>query len=120
MTVVIAIRCDDGIVVGADTQINESDRGMSYPARKLHLLGEHAAWGGSGARAVLTDTKAAFDEAAAAILESTDVGREMQEHPAAIYLWNLVSTYGVNRDLTGWRPRGDEYVIPVQAPTTGE
>lgn len=79
MTVVIAIRCDDGIVVGADTQITESDRGMSYPARKLHLLGEHAAWGGSGARAVLTDTKAAFDEAAAAILESTDVGREMQE-----------------------------------------
>lgn len=79
MTVVLAIRCDDGIVIGADTQITESDRGMSYPARKLHLLGEHAAWGGSGARAVLTDTKAAFDEAAASILESTDVGREMQE-----------------------------------------
>jgi peptide/nickel transport system substrate-binding protein len=49
-----------------------------------------------------------------------DLGREMQEHPAAIYLWNLVSTYGVNRDLTGWRPRGDEYVIPVRAQATGE
>jgi 20S proteasome alpha/beta subunit len=79
VTVVLALRCDDGIVIGADTQITESARGMSYPARKLHLLGEHAAWGGSGARAVLTDTKAAFDESAAAILESTDVGRAMQE-----------------------------------------
>ena len=83
MTVVIALLCEDGVVVGADTQITESARGMSFPAPKLHLLGEHAAWGGSGARAVLTDTKAAFDESAAAILESPDVGRAMQElmHP---------------------------------------
>ena len=69
MTVVIALLCEDGVVVGADTQITESARGMSFPAPKLHLLGEHAAWVGSGARAVLTDTKAAFDESAAAILE---------------------------------------------------
>src|SRR5690606_29608230 len=55
------------------------DRGMSYPARKLHLLDDRAAWGGSGARAVLTDTKAAFDESAASLLEAPDVGREMQE-----------------------------------------
>ena len=79
MTVVLALRCADGIVLGADTQITESDRGMSYPARKLHLLGDHAAWGGSGARAVLTDAKAAFDESAASILEATDVGRALQD-----------------------------------------
>lgn len=79
MTVVLAVRCEDGLVMAADTQITESNRGMSYPAPKLHLLGEHAAWGGSGARAVLTDTKAAFDDSAGAILEATDVGRAMQE-----------------------------------------
>jgi len=45
-----------------------------------------------------------------------ELGRELQENPAAIYLWNLVSTYGVNRDVTGWRPRGDEYIIPVRPP----
>jgi peptide/nickel transport system substrate-binding protein len=49
-----------------------------------------------------------------------ELGREMQERPAAIYLWNLVSTYGVNRDLIGWQPRGDEYVIPVHTQATGE
>ena len=35
----------------AVVRITDGDRGMSYPARKLRLLGEHAAWGGSGARA---------------------------------------------------------------------
>lgn len=42
-----------------------------------------------------------------------ELGRELQEIPAAIYLWNLVSNYGVSPDLTGWQPRGDEYVLPV-------
>ena len=49
MTVVLALRCADGLVLGADSQITDSDRGLSYPARKLHHLGDHAAWGGSGA-----------------------------------------------------------------------
>jgi proteasome beta subunit len=79
MTVVLAIRCDDGLVMAADTQITESDRGMSYPAQKLHLLGDHAAWAGSGARSVLKDLERCFDESANSILESPDVGRELQE-----------------------------------------
>ena len=45
------MRCADGLVLGADSQITDADRGLSYPARKLHRLGDHAAWGGSGARA---------------------------------------------------------------------
>lgn len=43
-----------------------------------------------------------------------ELGRELQEHPAAIYLWNLTTTYGVSADITTWSPRGDEYVVPVQ------
>ncbi len=42
-----------------------------------------------------------------------ELGRELQRFPAAIYLWNLISTYGVASDLEGWEPRGDEYVLPV-------
>ena len=49
MTVVLAVRCQDGVVVASDSQITDSDRGMSYPAQKLHELGSHGAWGGSGA-----------------------------------------------------------------------
>ena len=79
MTVVLALRCDDGLVLAADTQITESNRGMSYPAEKVHLMGDHAAWGGSGARSVLTDVEARFDEDAGAILEATDIGRAMQQ-----------------------------------------
>ena len=51
MTVVLALRCADGIVMASDSQITDGGRGLTYPAQKLHPLGKHAAWGGSGSRA---------------------------------------------------------------------
>ncbi len=60
MTVVLALRCADGIVVASDSQITDPARGVSYPAQKLHPLGKHAAWGGSGSRAVLYDIETAL------------------------------------------------------------
>jgi proteasome beta subunit len=79
VTVVLAVRCEDGLVIGSDSQITESDRGMSYPARKLHSLGSGAAWGGSGARSVLHDLEIIFDEEAEEIVGSRDVARSLQE-----------------------------------------
>jgi hypothetical protein len=52
MTVVLALRCADGVVLGSDSQITDSARGLSYPAQKLHPFGDNAAWGGSGSRDV--------------------------------------------------------------------
>ena len=60
MTVVLALRCADGVVMASDSQITDSARGLSYPAQKLHTLGSHAAWGGSGSRAVLYDVEQIF------------------------------------------------------------
>jgi proteasome beta subunit len=79
LTVVLSVKCSDGLVMASDSQITEGNRGMSYPAQKLHPLGEHGAWGGSGARSVLQDLERDFGESAASILESTDVGRAIQE-----------------------------------------
>jgi len=79
VTVVLAVRCEDGVVLAADSQITESDRGMSYPARKLHPLGDHAAWGGSGARSVLHDLERLFAVEADEIVGARDVGRALQE-----------------------------------------
>jgi proteasome beta subunit len=79
VTVVLAIKCSDGLVVAADTQVTDSDRGMSYPAQKLHPLGDYGAWGGSGARSVLTDLEREFEDSAAAIEEADDVARILQE-----------------------------------------
>jgi proteasome beta subunit len=79
VTVVLAVKCSDGVVIASDSQVTDSARGMSYPAQKLHDLGDHAAWGGSGARSVLGDLEGIFNDSAAAILESEDVGRELQE-----------------------------------------
>ena len=80
MTVVLAVRCADGLVLGADSQITDSDRGLSYPATKLHALGDHAAWGGSGSRAVLDELEGMFDANPALVVEAPDVGHSLQDH----------------------------------------
>ena len=79
MTVVLALRCADGIVLAADSQITDSARGLSYPSQKLHPFGDTAAWGGSGARAVLLELEQEFDGSAAAVLSAENVGRAVQE-----------------------------------------
>jgi proteasome beta subunit len=79
MTVVFSMRCEDGLVVAADSQITEGSSNVSFPAQKLHPLGDHAAWGGSGARAVLHDLEKVFTDDAAVIIGSEDVGRALQE-----------------------------------------
>jgi proteasome beta subunit len=79
MTVVLSIVCADGLVLATDSQITDAARGMTYPAQKLHPLGDRAAWGGSGSRAVLLDLEKVFASSAAAILEGEDVARELQE-----------------------------------------
>jgi 20S proteasome alpha/beta subunit len=85
MTVVLALRCADGIVVASDSQITDAGRGVSYPAQKLHPLGKHAAWGGSGSRAVLYDIEKLFDTEPDAVVESPDVGRALQTRVLPIF-----------------------------------
>lgn len=43
-----------------------------------------------------------------------DLGRLFQEEPAAVYLWNVTSTYGVAPEAIDWQPRGDDYVIATR------
>ncbi|MDG4667527.1 proteasome protein [Mycobacterium sp. 236(2023)] len=78
MTVVLALRCANGVVLASDSQITDPGRGLTYPAQKLHTLGAHAAWGGSGSRAVLYDIEQVFTAEPDSILESKDVGHALQ------------------------------------------
>jgi proteasome beta subunit len=79
VTVVLSIMCADGVVIASDSQITDSDRGMSYPGQKLHPLGDHAAWGGSGARGVLIDVEKELTERADEVLSAPDVSHALQE-----------------------------------------
>ena len=78
MTVVLAVRCANGIVLASDSQITDPGRGLSYPAQKLHALGNHAAWGGSGSRAVLYDIEQIFNDEADAVVEAKNIGHALQ------------------------------------------
>lgn len=78
VTVALSIMCADGVVIASDSQITDSDRGMSFPGQKLHHLGEHAAWAGSGARGVLLDIEKALHAEAEKIVASDEVSRSLQ------------------------------------------
>ncbi|KWX65730.1 proteasome protein [Mycobacterium sp. NAZ190054] len=78
MTVVLALRCANGVVLASDSQITDPGRGLTYPAQKLHPLGTHAAWGGSGSRAVLYDIEQVFTERPDSVLEAENVGHALQ------------------------------------------
>ncbi|CAN5454739.1 hypothetical protein BH11ACT6_BH11ACT6_46420 [soil metagenome] len=85
MTVVLAIKCANGIVLASDSQITDPGRGLTYPAQKLHELGKYAAWGGSGSRAVLYDVEQTFDAEADAVVEATNIGHAIQARMLPIY-----------------------------------
>jgi proteasome beta subunit len=85
VTVVLALRCADGVVLASDSQITDPGRGLSYPAQKLHPLGSHAAWGGSGSRAVLYDIEQLFDAEPDAVVEAKDVGQALQARVLPIF-----------------------------------
>lgn len=78
MTVVLALRCANGVVLASDSQITDPGRGLTYPAQKLHPLGKYAAWGGSGSRASLYDVEQVFNDEADAIVEAKNTGHALQ------------------------------------------
>jgi proteasome beta subunit len=103
MTVVLALRCADGIVLAADSQITDGARGLSYPAQKLHPFGGTAAWGGSGARAVLLELEDSFGGDAAAVLGADNVGRAVQERVVPLLRHHYASFI---EDVPGEAPSG--------------
>lgn len=124
MTVVLATVCRDGVVLGSDSQITDEGRGMTYPAQKLHPLGKSAAWGGSGARSVLTDVERSFNENSAAILEAPDIGRALQglvlpilRHHYETFIPEVPGEEGVGTPsayvlAAGWRD-GEPWILEI-------
>lgn len=41
------------------------------------------------------------------------LGRVLHDSPAAIYLWNLTSFYGMARNAPPWTPRADDWILPL-------
>jgi peptide/nickel transport system substrate-binding protein len=42
-----------------------------------------------------------------------DLAVVMHEDAPAVFLWNLVESYGVSDKASAWDPRGDQYVLPL-------
>jgi peptide/nickel transport system substrate-binding protein len=64
------------------------------------------------ANALITEAASEVDPEARAAMYR-DLASVMHEDAPAIFLWNLVSNYGVAEIATAWQPRGDEYVLAL-------
>jgi peptide/nickel transport system substrate-binding protein len=63
----------------------------------------------------LIDAAAIETNAEARAAAYQELGRVLHDSPAAIYLWNLTSLYGVARDTPPWTPRADDWILPLVA-----
>lgn len=67
MTLIVALACQDAVVLAADSQATEAQGGMNpatmvrHSTSKIHLLGTSMAWAGSGTVSVLQDIETALD-----------------------------------------------------------
>lgn len=66
MTLVLALRCRDGVVLASDGQATAEAAGQPtrQPVRKLFGLGEHVAWGAAGSLGLQQTLREALDERA--------------------------------------------------------
>jgi peptide/nickel transport system substrate-binding protein len=44
-----------------------------------------------------------------------ELGRVLHDSPAGIYLWSLTSFYGLEREVSDWTPRPDDWILPLEA-----
>lgn len=117
MTVVLALRCANGVVLASDSQITDPGRGLTYPAQKLHTLGRHAAWGGSGSRAVLYDVEQLFTAQPDAVLEAANVGHAIQERVLPILKHHYANFIG---DVPGQETGGTPATYVLAAGYVGD
>lgn len=117
MTVVLALRCANGVVMASDSQITDGARGLSYPAQKLHPLGSHAAWGGSGSRAVLYDVEQIFNAEADAVVEAPDIGHALQDRLLPVFKHHYANFI---QDVPGQKSAGTPATYVLAAGYSGD
>jgi 20S proteasome alpha/beta subunit len=77
LTVVLALRCQDGAVLASDSQGTEADDTKSA-VQKVFQLSDSAVWAGSGSGAVLSAIQSTFEGARAALDKSPNVPNSMR------------------------------------------
>jgi proteasome beta subunit len=81
MTIVIALSCNDGVVMASDSQATEPYAGVRFNTQKVFQLSDHAVWGGTGDSQTISD----INQALQAIRPQLDGAADLtQILPAAI------------------------------------
>ena len=81
MTIVIALSCNDGVVMASDSQAVEMAAGVRWNVQKIFQLSDRAVWGGTGDAQTVSE----IDRALQAIRPQVDGGADLiQLLPVAI------------------------------------
>jgi 20S proteasome alpha/beta subunit len=60
MTIVIALSCNDGVIMASDSQATEPYAGIRFDTQKIFQLSDRAVWGGTGDSQTISDINQAL------------------------------------------------------------
>ncbi len=78
MTVIVAARCRDGAVIGADSQSTEMTAQVKWQVDKLFPLGSSMVWGASGQTAIIAELRSTLDSSIEILEKSPALHRSVQ------------------------------------------
>jgi len=128
VTIVIALRCADGVIMASDSQGTEASGNVKFPVEKVFQLHSRAVAGGSGAHQVIADIRADLTSLSDALEASADLDQSLmgrirpilQKHYGAhINPPNLPPSSPASSILTcGLDSRGNPWIIEIDPACT--
>src|ERR1700733_14475212 len=79
MTIVIALSCNDGVVMASDSQASEMNSGIRFNTQKVFPLTDRAVWGGAGESQTISYIDEALQARGPQIAASTDLVRDLPQ-----------------------------------------
>jgi proteasome beta subunit len=77
VTIVIALRCADGVIMASDSQGTEASGNVRFPVEKVFQLHSRAVAGGSGAHQVIADIRTDLTSLSTVLETSTDLDQSL-------------------------------------------
>jgi 20S proteasome alpha/beta subunit len=106
MTIVIALRCSDGVVMASDSQATEPNAGIRFDTQKIFQLGSRAVWGGTGESQTINE----IDRVLQAVRGVVEGGADLIELLPRVIRPVLQRRYGDFIQVPG---------LPMASPATG-
>lgn len=122
MTLILALRCSNGLVMASDSQASEAYAGVRWSVQKCFPLGHQAVWGSSGQTQVAQDLKVAYEAMTLPLPDPPDLGQHLVDstRPTFGRFWtNHLNLPGTATPATsvlacGYSTSGEPWIVEIE------